>query len=83
MIRLAAATGMRLKEVTELCWDHVDKVGGTLHVSQNSETGTRAIPLTKVLGHSTPVMTQRYAHLAPDRLRGTANALDAVLTGPE
>ena len=35
----------------------------------------------KILGHSTPLMTQRDAHLAPDHLRGAAEALDAALNG--
>lgn len=30
----------------------------------------------KILGHSTPIMTQRYAHLAPEHLRGAVAALD-------
>ena len=31
----------------------------------------------KILGHSTPMMTQRYAHLAPEQLRNAVSALDA------
>ena len=156
MVMLAVATGMRLKEITELRWDDIDLASGFLYVAQNTKTGTRAVPLTqaargilkgqvrrlrcayvftdlagepyttvkrrdeiskatraamraagveaasfhtlrhtaaawmvqggvslyevqKVLGHSTPVMTQRYAHLAPEHLRGAAKALDAAL----
>ena len=30
----------------------------------------------KILGHSTPIMTQRYAHLAPEHLRGAVATLD-------
>jgi len=40
---------------------------------------TRGIPLYHVqalLGHSTPMMTQRYAHLAPDTLRDAIRVLD-------
>ena len=33
-----------------------------------------------VLGHSTPVITQRYAHLQPGHLRRAVGALDKKLT---
>jgi integrase len=159
MLTLAVATGMRLKEVTKLRWDEVDKAAGVLHVSEETKTGSRAIPLNataltvidgqvrhvrspyvfttatgdnydndeargriskatiatmkaaaierasfhtlrhtaaslmvqagvplyevqKVLGHSTPIMTERYAHLAPQHLRGAIDALDRALTAP-
>lgn len=42
----------------------------------------RGVPLYEVgaiLGHSSLVMTERYAHLAPGHLRGAAAALDAAL----
>ena len=32
-----------------------------------------------VLGHSTPVMTRRYAHLQPGHLRRAVNAVDKLL----
>ena len=34
-----------------------------------------------ILGHSTPVMTQRYAHLQPGHLKAAMNKLDAALKG--
>ena len=34
----------------------------------------------KILGHSTPLMTQRYAHLAPEHLRSAVAALDGSST---
>lgn len=46
------------------------------------QAGVSLYEVQKVLGHSTPVMTQRYAHLAPEHLRGAAQALDAALSGP-
>lgn len=39
------------------------------------------VPLTEVrdlLGHSTIRMTERYAHLAPERVRAAVAALDEV-----
>ncbi len=45
MLTLALATGMRLKEVTKVRWDEVDKQAGVLHVSEETKTGSRAIPL--------------------------------------
>ena len=43
---------------------------------------TAAVPLyevQRVLGHSTPVLTQRYAHLAPGHLKTAVSALDRAL----
>lgn len=42
----------------------------------------RGVPLydvVKLMGHNTIIMTQRYAHLAPDRLRASAVALSGIL----
>jgi integrase len=42
----------------------------------------RGVPLydvAKLMGHNTIVMTQRYAHLAPDRLRASAVGLSGML----
>ena len=39
------------------------------------------VPLTEVrdlLGHASIEMTERYAHLAPDRLRGAVAMLEAA-----
>lgn len=156
ILRMAVATGMRLKEVTGLQWKDVDRGSSVLFVSQETKTGRRAIPISDavlaiingrvrhlkspfvflddeggdynteaarsrishhakkamvdagvadasfhtlrhtaaawmvqdgvplyevqhVLGHSTPVMTQRYAHLQPEHLRRAVNALDKKL----
>ncbi len=159
MLRMAVATGMRLKEVTGLRWSDIDRRAGLLHVPQDSKTGSRVIPLSDsmrtildgqvrhvrsaylfldtrgrsyaseggrnrisrattaamkaagieeasfhtlrhtaaawmvqsgvplyevqtILGHSTPVMTQRYSHLQPGHLKGAMTALDRALEGP-
>ena len=46
---------------------------------------TAGVPIyevQRVLGHSTPVMTQRYAHLQPEHLRQAMDKLDATLRAP-
>jgi hypothetical protein len=48
-------------------------VGGTLLAGRYK--------VQKVLGHSTPLMTERYAHLQPDHLQGAVRALDVALSG--
>jgi integrase len=156
MLRMAVATAMRLKEVVGLRWEDVDRNAGLIHVTEDSKTGRRVVPMpdavrqilarqvrhvlspmvfvnaagrdytseaarmwisqaTKramrkagiedatfhslrhtaaawmvqggatlfevqsILGHSTPVMTQLYAHLQPDHLRKAVRALDRKL----
>ncbi len=156
ILRMAVATGMRLKEVACLRWADVDRGSGVIHVDQDTKTGRRAIPMSDtarevldgvvrrlhspmvfvddegrdfaserrrheismatrkamhdagiadasfhtirhtaaawmvqagvslyevqhVLGNSTPVMTQRYAHLQPGHLRRAVNAVDKLL----
>jgi integrase len=158
MLTLAVATGLRLKEITKIRWEDVDRQAQIIHVAMDTKTGTRAIPMNrtavkvleglvrhlrnpyvfvdqegnhydtelrrnritrwttkvmrsagiegasfhtlrhtaasfmvqagvplydvqKVLGHSTPLMTERYAHLQPDHLQGAVRALDQALTG--
>ena len=41
--------------------------------------GATLFEVQNVLGHSTPVVTQRYAHLQPDHLRKAVKALDRKL----
>jgi hypothetical protein len=43
------------------------------------QAGVPLFEVQQILGHSTPAMTQRYAHLAPDHLRGAVAALDRAL----
>lgn len=159
MLRMAVATGMRLKEIACLRWDEVDRAADVIQVGPDTKTGRRDIPISRtvhgvlngvvrhlrspfvfvdaegrdytselargrisrvtgevmrnagvndatfhtlrhtaaawmvqngvslyevqhLLGHSTPVMTQRYAHLQPGHLRGAVNALDKKLKAP-
>jgi site-specific recombinase XerD len=45
------------------------------------QAGRSLYEVQRVLGHSTPLMTQRYAHLEPKHLRGAVEALDAAMRG--
>jgi integrase len=62
-------------------------IGATFHTLRHTAAAwmvQRGVPLyevQKILGHSTPLMTQRYAHLAPEHLRHAADALDAAIRG--
>jgi integrase len=47
--------------------------------SRMAQAGVPLYQVQRVLGHSTPVMTQRYAHLAPDHLKSAVAALDAAM----
>ena len=43
------------------------------------QDGVSLYEVQHVLGHSTPMMTQRYAHLQPDHLRRAVGAVDKKL----
>jgi integrase len=43
------------------------------------QAGVPLYEVQRVLGHSTPVLTMRYAHLAPDHLKTAVSALDRAL----
>jgi len=47
------------------------------------QAGVELFEVQRILGHSTPAMTQRYSHLKPDHLRRGVEAIDAALrSGP-
>lgn len=46
-------------------------------------SGTPLYDVQQLLGHSTPMMTQRYAHLAPDHLAAAVARLTFAPPGPE
>jgi hypothetical protein len=50
--------------------------------SQFVMAGGSLCVLQQLLGHSTPLMTQRYAHLAPAYLAGEVTRLDFSATAP-
>jgi integrase len=43
------------------------------------QSGVPLYEVQKVLGHSTPLMTERYAHLQPQHLQGAVSVLDAMI----
>lgn len=45
------------------------------------QAGRSLYEVQRILGHSTPLMTQRYAHLEPKHLRDAVDALDAAIRG--
>jgi integrase len=45
------------------------------------QAGRSLYEVQRILGHSTPTMTQRYAHLEPEHLRDAVDALDAAIRG--
>ena len=46
------------------------------------QAGVPLYEVQHILGHSTPVMTQRYAHLQPGHLKNAMSKLDAALKAP-
>ena len=47
IVTLAVATGLRLKEVTKLRWEDVDRQTQIIHVAMDTKTGTRAVPMNR------------------------------------
>jgi integrase len=45
------------------------------------QVGRSLYEVQRILGHSTPTMTQRYAHLEPEHPRDAVDALDAAMRG--
>ena len=45
------------------------------------QAGSSLYEVQRILGHTTPLMTQRYAHLEPKHLRAAIDALDAAMRG--
>lgn len=46
-------------------------------------SGASLYEVQKLLGHSSPTMTQRYAHLAADTIRRASEAMAVVAGGSE
>ena len=47
MLTLAVATGLRLKDITKVRWEDIDRQAKIIHVAMDTKTGTRAIPLNR------------------------------------
>jgi integrase len=45
------------------------------------QKGVDLYAVGQILGHKTPRMTQRYAHLSPDYMAGAVNKLDGIMGG--
>jgi integrase len=43
--------------------------------------GVPLLEVSKLLGHSTTEMTERYAHLAPENLKAAVSVLDRLRSG--
>ncbi len=57
LLKAASITGLRLHDIRHTFASRVKRGGADLYAVQ------------RLLGHSSPIMTQRYAHLQPDDLR--------------
>jgi integrase len=87
MAMFSVATGLRQANVKGLSWQYVDleRKHAWVPGSQHKNGKPHSVPLNemalvvlrKQLGrHPTRVFTDRYAHVAPEALQGTANRLD-------
>lgn len=63
VLKAASVEGFRLHDLRHSFASRVKRAGADLYAVQ------------RLLGHSTPVMTQRYAHLQPDDLRAAVEKL--------
>jgi integrase len=75
----------RISKATKAVLKKAGVTGASYHTLRHTaasfmvQAGTSLYDVQVILGHSTPAMTQRYAHLAPDHLRGAVAALDRAL----
>ncbi|MCP3998818.1 MAG: site-specific integrase, partial [bacterium] len=75
----------RISRTTLAAMKHAGIEGASFHTLRHTagawmvQAGVPLYEVQHVLGHSTPVMTQRYAHLQPEHLRQAMGALDATL----
>ena len=69
-LQRAGIERMRIHDLRHTFAATCDNAGGALYEVQ------------KLLGHSTPVMPQRYAHLASDKIRRASEAMAVVAAGP-
>jgi len=49
ILLMAVATGMRLKEVVSLRWEDLDRNAGVIHVSEDTKTGRRTVPMSETV----------------------------------
>jgi hypothetical protein len=71
-------TGARLREILDAKWEHVDLERDMIFPA-DSKTGRKIIG--KLLGHSQPSTTQRYAHLDADPMRRAVETIEAAMAG--
>jgi integrase len=63
LLKAAGISGFRLHDLRHTFASRVKRSGADLYTVQ------------RLLGHSSPMMTQRYAHLQPDDLRAAVDAI--------
>jgi len=49
ILRMARATGMRLKEVVSLAWADVDRNSVVVHVPEEAKNGSQDIPMSETV----------------------------------
>jgi len=78
MLRMAVATGMRLKEVVSLRWDDVNRTARVIHVPEKTKTGSRDIPMSEaaqeVLAGQVRHLTSPMVFVRPDGSDYTSDA---------
>lgn len=77
-LKYAGKVWIRLRNEAGLPWLRIHDLRHSA-ASFMISSGRTLFEVQQVLGHSTPVMTQRYAHLAPQALLDSANATSAII----
>jgi integrase len=84
---LPRVDGARLSVETKRVFKRVGILDASFHTLRHTAAswlvmrGADLYAVGQLLGHRTPRMTQRYAHLSPDYMQGTAGKLDTAFKG--
>jgi integrase len=83
----AGVDGQKLSVYTRRLFQSLGIMDASFHTLRHTaaswlvQQGVNLYTVGQLLGHKTPRMTQRYAHLSPDYMAGAVGKLDGVMRG--
>ncbi len=83
----AGVDGEKLSVYTKRVFENLGIMDASFHTLRHTAAswmvmnGVSLYTVGQILGHKTPRMTQRYAHLSPDYMAGAVGKLDGIMGG--